>query len=519
MAQRGEGQGLQIAVISFAILAIVLAGTAYFFFASAQSAQKELDASKKRAADMQQQNAKAMYRIAAMNYVLGLEGIAKPDVEVAKGAAGGDDPKVKELLDNFEADIALVGDQVAPDGAKSYRTFTTALIAALNKKNATAADSMAQSRVAEAKRDQTIIDEKNRSDTATAAAEKAAAEYKQESETFAAQRNQMEQDKTVFTSTVTNLKSQSGSALQKVNDEKEAVIKQNTRLLASNQALLVELEKLRNQQSGLKEQPDGYILRVDQRLRLVWINVGRADGLLRQTTFAVFDHDENGYSTKKRKARIEVIDVQDHMSEARILEDSPANPIISGDVIETPAWTPGQHIHFALALKMDINKDGVDDYDLVRNVILMNGGVIDAELRPDGTRIGNIDANTRYFVVGQRPDENTSSDTLKKFNTFEQDRQNFSVKKIQVNELLGLMGWKSEERTVELAGQRGGALGQPMPKKAATPAAEGAAPAGNAAPATTDPFGAPAAAAPAAAAPADPFAPAAPAAADPFAPK
>ena len=150
---------------------------------------------------------------------------------------------------------------------------------------------------------------------------------------------------------------------------------------------------------------------------------------------------------EKRKARIEVIDVQDHMSEARILEDSPANPIISGDVIETPAWTPGQHIHFALALKMDINKDGVDDYDLVRNVILMNGGVIDAELRPDGTRIGNIDANTRYFVVGQRPDENTSSDTLKKFITFEQDRQNFSVKKIQVNELLGLMGWKSEERT------------------------------------------------------------------------
>ena len=68
---------------------------------------------------MQQQNAKAMYRIAAMNYVLGLEGIAKPDVEVAKGAAGGDDPKVKELLDNFEADIALVGDQVAPDGARA----------------------------------------------------------------------------------------------------------------------------------------------------------------------------------------------------------------------------------------------------------------------------------------------------------------------------------------------------------------------------------------------------------------
>jgi hypothetical protein len=170
---------------------------------------------------------------------------------------------------------------------------------------------------------------------------------------------------------------------------------------------------------------------------------------------------------------------------------------------------------------MDINKDGVDDYDLVRNIILMNGGMIDAELRPDGTRIGNISPNTRYFVVGERPDENTSSDTQKKFNTFYQDSQNLSVKKIQVNELLALMGWKSDERTVELAGQRGGALGQPMPKKPATPAADGAAAATEAAPAATDPFGAPAAAAPAGAAPVDPFAPAAatPAAADPFAPK
>jgi hypothetical protein len=518
MAQRGEGQGLQIAVISFAILAIVLAGTAYFFFSSAQSAQKELEASKKRGTDLQQQIDKLMYRVAASNYVLGLEGVAKPDVEVAKSKAG-DDPKVKELLDSFESDVALVGDQVAAGGANSYHTFTAGLLAALNRKNASAADSMEQSAKAQRDKDSTTKAEQDRASTAVAAATKAENDYKQASETFTEDRAKIDAEKTTFTSTLTNVKSQSKTELDKVIAEKEAVLKQNGKLLATNQQLLEELEKLRDKQSGLKEQPDGHIMRVDQRLRMVWIDIGRADGLLRQTTFAVYDHDENGYSTKKRKARIEVIDVQDHMSEARILEDTPANPIIGGDVIETPAWSPGQRIHFALAMKMDINKDGVDDYDLVRNIILMNGGMIDAELRPDGTRIGNIDANTRYFVVGQRPDETTSGDVMKKFIAFEQDRANFSVKKIQVSELLALMGWKSEERTVELAGQRGGALSQPTTKKAAAPAAEGAAPASEAGGATADPFGA----APGAAAPATPAAPAADPfaapAADPFAPK
>jgi len=81
-----------------------------------------------------------------------------------------------------------------------------------------------------------------------------------------------------------------------------------------------------------------------------------------------------------------VVNVGEHISEARILEDKPSNPIIAGDIVHTPAWSPGQRVHFALAMKMDINKDRIDDYDMVKNIILLNGGVIDAELRPDGQR-------------------------------------------------------------------------------------------------------------------------------------
>jgi hypothetical protein len=159
----------------------------------------------------------------------------------------------------------------------------------------------------------------------------------------------------------------------------------------------------------------------------------------------------------------------------------------------------------------------------------MNGGVIDAELRLDAggkvVRNGDIGVETRYFVQGEKPSEVTSQELLKQYTTFEDDRVRFNVKKISVENLLALMGWRSEERTVALSGSSGGFMkrspgkSQPATTSEGAPASEGAAPSPSAAPA--DPFGTPADAP--AAAPADPFgaAPAprsAPAAdADPFA--
>jgi hypothetical protein len=494
----------------------------FFFFSSAKTAQKDLEARSKTVSEQQQQINKLMYKVDAMSYVLGSDGKTLQDVDVSKSKAGGDDPKVKELLDTFAGDVALVGDQVGAEGTKNYHLFTAGLLTALNKKNASAADAIEQSKNFQQAKDKVALDEKGRADAATASAEKAATDYKQASDTFAADRARIEEQQTQFTSQLTSIKTDAKSIAQKAGDEKEALLKQIATLRATNQRLVEELEKYKNKMAGLKEQPDGHIMRVDQRLRMVWIDVGRADGLLRQTSFAVYDHNENGSGTTKPKGRIEVINVEEHMSTARILEDFPSNPIINGDVIETPAWSPGQRIHFALALKMDINNDGVDDYDLVKSIITMNGGVIDAELRPDGTRHGNIDPNTRYFVVGERPNETTTKEVQNRFNEFDTDRFNLSIPKLPVKDLLAMMGWKAEERTVELAGHRGGAVGQAQGKKAATgKAGDAAAPAAGSAAPATDPFGTPPAAAPPPAA-VDPFAPAAPAAppaADPFAPK
>jgi hypothetical protein len=517
MAQRGEGQGLQIAVISFAMLTIILAITTYVFYAQATTAQKDLQSKNKTLQDKQAENSKLLYRVKAMQFVLGLKGTAKEDVDQAKTQAGGDDPEVKEILENFDADSALVGEQVVPAGPKSYRTINAVLLAALNKKNSSVSDAIDQSR--KAQQDRTAAEQaaSARAETATASAKKAADDYGAEAEKFASDRAKNEEEKVALNNQIATTASKSKTDLQKVIDEKDLFVKQNTQLLTTNRMLQGRIDEFKAGQADLFESPDGHISRVNQRGRMVWIDVGRADGLLRQTTFSVYDHDENGVSTATPKARIEVIALGDRLSEARILEDTPANPIIAGDVIHTPAWSPGQRVHFALALKMDINKDRIDDYEMIKSIIKMNGGVIDAELKPDGSREGNISVNTRYFVQGEAISEVTSEEIRKQYNAFETDRQSFNVQKIPVEKLLSLMGWKAEERVFELAGSRGGGdFRKRLPAKtlpaAGAPASESAAPAAEspaapAAPAGIDPFAAPGAPVPAAPVPAsDPFA-------------
>jgi len=222
MAQRGEGQGLQIAVISFAILAILLAGMSFFFFSSAKTAQKDLETKNKTVQDQQQQINKLMYKVDAMSYVLGVDAKTLQDVDVSKSKAGGDDPKIKELLDTFASDVALVGDQAGAEGTKNYHTFTAALLAALNKKNASASDAMELSKNAEQARVKVAQDEKARADAAAAAAEKAATDYKQASDTFAADRARIEEEQTKFTSALTEVKTGAKTSVQKA-DRKSVV--------------------------------------------------------------------------------------------------------------------------------------------------------------------------------------------------------------------------------------------------------------------------------------------------------
>src|SRR5262245_40741242 len=122
MAAR-EGQGLQIAVIISSMLAIGLAVTTYVCYAGWQSAKKERDSAVAQRGQLQQDINKIGYRTTAMKYVLGMPGVTMQEVELEKGKAGGADQETDEMLKKFEADMAAMGDQAAPDEAKNYGTL------------------------------------------------------------------------------------------------------------------------------------------------------------------------------------------------------------------------------------------------------------------------------------------------------------------------------------------------------------------------------------------------------------
>lgn len=502
MAAR-EGQGMKIATIIFAFLTIVLAVTTFMFYAQAQTALKEKTDAQNARQQSDQESNKLKYRLAAMNYVLGLKGATEQEVEIAKGAAG-EDADATEILNNYKNDMAALGDQAAPDGGpKNYRTMSSILVAALNKKNLSVADANAQTRKAREELDATVKAETLRASEAVAARDKASNDLNAERATYISTREEMEKRAGALQVTLSD-------SIQKAKTDYEEVsgALKKSQEKAGNLIRTVELQRDRIKQDetekvSLFERPDGRVTRVNQGLQQVWIDVGREDGLLRQTTFAVYDHNESGVASSKPKGSIEVVSLGDRLSEAKIIEDSPANPIISGDAIHTVAWSPGQRIHFALAGKMDINGDGVDDYDLVRNIIRINGGEIDAELRPDGVRTGKISVNTRYLVRGN---VEASKELLDKFAAMSDEVKQFGTDTKSVKDLLALMGWKADERMVDLGGNKAGAFRKRQPGKtepAAKPATDAAAP-------TT-----PAATSPSPASSADPFGSAAPAA-DPF---
>src|SRR3954452_10525065 len=193
MAKR-EGQGLQIAVIIFAMLTIILAITTYVFFAQSQTAQKDLDSKNKQLADAQSNLGKANARVTIMKAALGVGDVTPADVDLAKGQVG-DDTDVKLVLDQFAQDMALIGEDAAPQGSKSYRTMITVLMNSLNKKNASLADLNQQMRDQQAAKDKLVKDETDRAQVAVDASEKAKEDYKNQFTEFTSARAQMDEEK------------------------------------------------------------------------------------------------------------------------------------------------------------------------------------------------------------------------------------------------------------------------------------------------------------------------------------
>jgi hypothetical protein len=199
--------------------------------------------------------------------------------------------------------------------------------------------------------------------------------------------------------------------------------------------------------------PAGEVKWVNQQNGTVWINLGRADSLDRQISFSVYSADSTDLGKATKKASIEVTKLLgDHMAEARVLEDKVSDPILPGDKIHTPIWSPGDQRHFALAGLIDVDGDGSSDQPYVLNLIRMNGGVVDAyvdEAAKDRPVVGKITTGTRYLILGAAPtDAKGDSHNMKNYSAMIGAADAAGVEKITAAQLLEMMGNPSGPKVV-----------------------------------------------------------------------
>lgn len=179
---------------------------------------------------------------------------------------------------------------------------------------------------------------------------------------------------------------------------------------------------------------DAKVLWVSQRQRIARINLGSADGLRPRTIFKVFAQGVNDFHNTPGKATVEVTRiVGERLAEVRILRDDVRNPVLPGDQLDVLVWNPRDKVRFAIAGLVDVTGNGKSDRELVRQLIVGSGGVIDAELQDDGTLSGKLSAKTRYLFLGQPPRDKRS---LKVYERLIKEAATLGIETIDVGSLL-----------------------------------------------------------------------------------
>ena len=520
MASR-EGQGMQIAVILFAILTVLLAVTTYIYYAASETKEKERQAAVDAEKVSTSAQHKANYKTAALKYMLGFIKTRKEVDDLKALAGGGEDTEVNAWLAQYDRDMELYGN-ASTETDRNYVNLPGYLILTMHSRNASVSASNKQ-----------YVDEQNaRADNVKAEqdrASKAEEGLKSEQASSLDGRTKYEESQKETQKAAQAAAAMASATQTKAKKDAEAAAAELTALGSSFSKLGVVKDQLAKEVKVLEsvqgvniDNPDATIIWINQKQRLVWIDRGFDDGLGRQMSFAVYSQNQASLFKQKEqmrkegtgmekvkklssKGRIEVVRITGpHQAECRILEDKTADPILPGDWIHSPAWSPGQRLHFALVGFMDINGDQQSDRETIKHIITMNGGVIDTEIKDTGERDeGKMSVNTRYVVTGDASEKGNL--VIKNLDQYQKTRTAFftevdlyGVEKISVQQLLDMMGWKPEEKTVGLGGVMDSGFSKRGPSAKGAP---GAPPGGKAPGAEVPPAEAPPAEAPAEGAP------------------
>jgi len=143
-------------------------------------------------------------------------------------------------------------------------------------------------------------------------------------------------------------------------------------------------------------QPDAQIVRIDSQNGIVYLDAGIKDHVYRGLTFAIYDRNKPIPEDGEGKAEIEVFQVTDQVSAARIVKSDTKNPVVKDDIVANLIWDRNIPNRFVVTGEFDFNNDGRIDSNgdqRIAELISRWGGLVDDDITVD----------TDFLIVGVEP--------------------------------------------------------------------------------------------------------------------
>jgi hypothetical protein len=442
MASR-ENQGLHIALILLVMLTIGLCLLSFVFYSKAENRRAEAER-----ANSQLDTAKSDLEAAGFRAQLYEEMISGKSTtleaaqeELANIPGVADDPEVAQIRRNFENNMKLFSAQKAGEEiALNYQSLPGFLLTTIRQLNR----QLTTLRASESKLQQDYAnlqaETKKKLDDAEAARQQIHSTMETMRKEFDASRSQFDTQLASLQTEVTDKRNRIDELTTQLDSERAAFNKRIEDLAKTVDDQRVQLEKYKK---TTFEVPDAIVTSVNQREGIVYINIGSSDNLQPQQTFSVFDKGMTGVMDATPKGSIEVVQILgSNLALARILEDQVSNVIVPDDVIFTPAWSPGERIHFAIAGFIDITGSGRDETDLLKRLIELNGGIVD----------DTVTVQTRYLIQGEDRDvqDDRGAGVSDDFKAKLDAATEIGVDRLSVQKLLTMMGWRANVTTVTI---------------------------------------------------------------------
>ncbi len=459
MAADRPNLGLQIALIIFVMLTITLGVTTFIFYKDAEEARFAK-------VDADEQRADAVKKREAIEEEAGL-------LKTLAGKLPAD--PTEDVMKVYAEDKAIYGETL-PDGGKTYPAMLKNLVLEKNKLELDLTQTQAALDSAKNEFQVAIKIQRDSNTQLQGQYTKQVDEIAGIRTQFAARTQAYEKTVEANASVVTKKNVAIQQATEEFQKERSQLVNQIT---DKSEKLVTATRELDTFIESDFEAPDGRVVGINQSKQTVWIDLGSADGLQRQTTFSVYPYDVSNAQNaeSEKKASIQVIRIHSaHLAEARITDDSPTDPIVRDDKIFSTVFRPGKPDKFGVAGFVDLDGDGRSDLARLIALIKRNGGVVDVAVDDNGVRQGaRLTPATKFLVLGERPSDTSNPKVLDEYRKVLEEAEENGVRRMTLSDFLVIMGYEGRERSVGLGGR-----GDPDQFKAR--------PKGGVQPTTTSPF-------------------------------